>query len=447
MRRLSKLKLKSKIAEKPDFHSIDLGIKIYENNRLVNFSKIDQIDGKDLSNLFKVYGPNIQWNDAELEKKTIWEVYRFKWLLTQERRIQEKIISEYLKTKCGYGPLYMNSMEVSIRLINLTQIGNPPKELEIRLKNDYKFIYKNLEVSFNSKLERFAYNHYLFGLLGIYYYKKNNRITKYLLQREIETQFIDGIHFEGSGHYHYFTYIAIKTYAPELLKNHVFNGRLYFGDNDSGWTSIHNLSQIHQQSRTFLSNDFHYIKLGDFNFASHIQISEPSGHTHNDLESINLFYKGEMIIGNGASYSYTNESRMEERNGKYINGFHSKENKSITDKFSKLKQINPYRFNYNESYYQYLSKSLAREVYIDEEKLLIQDENKYKYRPYTLILRCSEWIKNASGFYHTKKNLQLETSNFSCSNHKVSFSYNNYESIYYLTSNEKKIKILIWQQA
>jgi hypothetical protein len=425
------------------FLDLNLDINIY-NHKSVKVMNLYHIDGLNVLSLFEVYGPNIVWPSTIIEKKTFWEVYRYHWIDSFEEKERNIILSEYINLKTGYGPMYMNSMEVSLRLLNLYKyIPNLP-DLKRKLEQDYYFIIKNLEVSFDKKtFKRYAYNHYIFGLIGLNYFK-NNLVFSKLLYREIKYQFPEGFHFESSGHYHFFILSVLKSKLPDYYKKYKFlNGRFYFGDNDSGWHTINDIQTLKRDNQIFISNQIHYLCFESFKFSTMVGSNIPSGHSHSDLFSFNVFYKDFELIVNGSSYSYINQGlRQSERTYLGFNGPIKNKVIPLTN-FDKLSKSQQFSFKLNDSEYFLFNDNIERTIRYVDKKLIINDlflNNCFKYQ---LILRKRDWIKlNEVTFFHINSRINIHVVGFSCETRSLSFEYNFFEDVFCLQSQNKSIQLV-----
>ena len=179
-----------------------------------------------------------RYNLVNFDIKFIWEISRFQHLNTSidnEKEIFNEIRHFIKHNPVGFGPNWISSMEVGIRLVNMSflyiSIRKRNSVIENFLKESFLFIYKNLE---NHK--KFKGNHYMSNLCSLICFgsfvevnKYNSKILKFALTdllKEIEVQFNeDGSYYENSTYYHFFvtemilqTLIVLSNNKSEKLK-------------------------------------------------------------------------------------------------------------------------------------------------------------------------------------------------------------------------------------
>jgi hypothetical protein len=342
-------------------------------------------DGYDFSGLLNCKGTSIGWN-SKYQKKNLWDIYRFHWVeSTSLLNVAHLLLAEYKESKTGYGPLYMNPMEVAIRIINLRRTAFY-RDLQKKLAEDARWILCNLEISFDKTFQRYAYNHHLFSLCGLHSHYQS-WWSKYLLKRELRLQF-KGNHIEDSSCYNDFLIKCIAIVLPKCLSElKLICG--YFGDNDSGdYTLIKD-----GQEKAFIENEVYgrFVCLQDnkFRFVSKTGQFGLSPHAHNDDHSFNLFVNNEAFVFNGCSFDYTNlDRRKTERNGLFKSGpkFRTQPNlnrfdKSIPHLSSNIPSLIP-----GESLeIQDFVLGIRRNVHISDNFIEIVDEFS-DYTQYSLLL-------------------------------------------------------------
>lgn len=332
--------------------------------------------------------------------RILWELNRLQFLPYYAKNNPEfakKILDVWMKdNKFPYGPNWTSTMEVAIRAINLIIASNyieVPSELLYKHKI---FIERNLE-----RGRRYTSNHYitdLAGLLALAIYFLDEAKAEFAineLEKEINIQFENGIHFEGSTYYHKFAFeVFLVAYllakerfsknfhtklatAAGILNSLKINSKLpQIGDNDSGsilpvWKSHENVEELLElylknsggirnvdiEQGIYLYRDENvYLLISNIPYC----IYTNSSHMHNDRLSFYFAYKNREFFVDPGTYTYTADTKLRNRlrstsshNTVEVNNSEQSEFKGI---FS-LNYIEPFiiRKFENEEYYVLIS--------------------------------------------------------------------------------------------
>lgn len=340
-----------------DFIKIDF---LAYKNIVISKNKYENKNTFTFLGLTYFFNNKINWNYNSFGKLWNYNLQYFDYLLDNSIEIHHRIaLLEDFSINLKNGTVKLEPYPVSIRIINtiifLSENKIHNEEIEKVLSIQVTYLKNNLEYHLlgNHLLENIFS---LFIASNFYNNKKLNKLSLKLLEEQLEEQILkDGAHFECSPMYHNIILSKLLLCIEVAQKNKFFDINIDFliskaGEMknwinkysfpDGSWALMNDAAlyiapttiQINSACELLKINNVDkelkesgYRKLSGDNWECIIKVGNitPSyqpGHTHSDMLSYCLWYKGNhIVVDPGVSTYENNHQRLNERGTSYHN--------------------------------------------------------------------------------------------------------------------------------